>query len=115
MRRRRSRFAQSPPSTFGSGPLAETTLPMRLGLSVTASGVGLTNWYFRTCRGLVLDETPLTSRSAPIVVLVVATRTPEGSSNGLKLAVSVKSAMWLCSIVLCRYIAGPPCSAEPLE
>ena len=32
--------------------------------------------------------TPLTSRLAPVVVLVVATRVPADPSNGLKLAIS---------------------------
>jgi hypothetical protein len=48
---------------------------------------------------LSAGETPLTRRSAPVVVLVVATLTPEASPNGLKLAISVKLAMGLCSVL----------------
>ena len=40
-----------------------------------------------------LAETPLTSRSAPCVVLVVATLTPASPSNGVKLAISLKPTM----------------------
>ena len=61
-----------------------------------------------------LAKTPLTSRSAPCVVLVVATVTPASPSNGVKLAISLKATMGLWSAGA-KYMAGPPWSAEPLE
>jgi len=73
-------------------PAAETTVLSCLASSLTASGSGLTSSNFSTCTLLSAGETPLTSRSAPLVVLVVATLTPEASSNGLKLAISAKLA-----------------------
>src|SRR4029078_5494887 len=41
--------AQSPPSTSGTEPDVETTCPSGLASSMTASLVGLTSWYLRTC------------------------------------------------------------------
>ena len=38
--------------------------------------------------------TPLTSRLAPVVVLVVATHVPTGPSNGSKAAISRKCVLW---------------------
>ena len=70
-------FAQSPPSAFGDEPGAESDLLELLGVERGCVGIGLTSWNFRTCTLLSSGETPLTSRSAPIVVLVVATLTPE--------------------------------------
>jgi hypothetical protein len=64
-----------------------TTVPSGLTNILVACGEGLTNWYFATCAVLSFAETPLTSRSAPCVVLVVATVTPASPSNGLKLAI----------------------------
>ena len=67
------RFTQSPPSTYGSEPAAAATVPRATACNVTASAFVLTSWYLRTCTVLSCGETPLTSRSAPDVVLVVAT------------------------------------------
>src|SRR5207344_3302107 len=105
---------QSPPSTFGCAPAAETTVPSCLTSILVACGEGLTNSYLRTCAVLSFAETPLTNRSAPCVVLVVATVTPALPSNGVKLAISPKPTMGLWSAGA-RYMAGPPWSAEPLE
>ena len=41
---------------------------------MAASAFGLTSWYLRMRAMLSCAETPLTKRSAPRVVLVVATR-----------------------------------------
>src|SRR5262249_17824571 len=62
-----------------------------------------------------VGDRPLTSRSAPLVVLVVATLTPDPSANGVRRAISVNSPPCSCAMAECRYIAGPPCSAEPLD
>ena len=49
---------------------------------------GLTKSYFTTLPSAPPDSTPLTSRCAPLVVLVVATRVPADPSKGLKSAIS---------------------------
>ena len=81
---RRSRLAQSPPSTRADAPAAESTVLSCLASSLTASGSGLTSSNFRTCTLLSAGEMPLTRRSAPVVVLVVATLTPEASVERLE-------------------------------
>jgi len=58
---------------------------------------------------------PLASKSAPIVVDVVATRTPGEPANGSNYAISLKSEAISCIIALRKYIAGFPCSAVPVE
>ena len=80
----------------------EPTSLICLASSLSASAVGLTSSNLRTFTLLSACETPLTSRSAPIVVLVVATRTPEAWSNGLKLAMSAKMATGVCVGGGCR-------------
>ena len=60
-------------------------------------GIGPDQLEFPDLRVLSAGEMPLTSRSAPEVVLVVATLTPEAPSNGLKLAISAKVATGVCS------------------
>ena len=51
-------------------------------------------WLFgRTRSNIATPAPPLTSRCAPVVVLVVATRVPDVPSNGWKLATSRNGAM----------------------
>ena len=80
----------------------ELTSLICLATSVSASAVGLTSWYLRTLTVLSACEAPLRRRSAPTVVLVVATRTPEAWSNGLNSAMSVKMGMGVCAAALCK-------------
>ena len=53
---------------------------------------------------------PLTSRLAPIVVLVVATCAPP--ENGSKLDISRNAPAWFSCDGLARYMAGPPSIRE---
>src|SRR4029077_3289483 len=99
----------------GREAFPDHTCPRRTGCSVVDSGLGLTNSYLRTLASVPPAATPLTSRLAPVVVLVVATRVPADPSNGSKLAISRKRTSWSWGRGLCRYNDGPPSGAEPLE
>src|ERR1700738_4243782 len=99
----------------GCDAFPDQTFPRRTGCSVVDWAFGLTNSYLRPPCPLPPAATPLTSRLAPVVVLVVATRAPADPSNGSKLAISRKRALWSWCSGLCRYSDGPPSSAEPLE
>src|SRR5262249_24870869 len=93
----------------------DQTCPRRTACSIVACAFGRTNWYLRTLASVPPAATPLTSRLAPVVVLVVATRVPADPSNGSKAAISRKEAPCSWCRGLCRNSEGPPSSAEPLE
>src|SRR6266508_1187542 len=99
----------------GCDPFPDQTCPRRTACSVVDGAFGLTNSYLTTLASVPPVATPLTSRLAPVVVLVVATRVPADPSNGSKAAISRKWAAWPWCRGLCRYSDGPPSSAEPLE
>src|SRR5436305_9950060 len=104
-----------PPRRGVCDPFPDHTCPRRTACSVFDCSFGLTNSYLRTLVSVPPAATPLTSRLAPVVVLVVATRIPADPSNGSKLAISRKRTLWSWCRGLCRYNDGPPSSAEPLE
>src|SRR6516225_2039995 len=99
----------------GCDAFPDQTCPRRTACSVVDCAFGLTNSYLRTLAFVPSDATPLTSRLAPVVVLVVATRVPADPLNGSKAAISRNSAPWPWCRGLCKYRDGPPSSAEPLE
>ena len=60
----------------GCDAFPDQTWPRRTAWSVVASAFGRTNSYLSTLASVPPAATPLTSRAAPVVVLVVATRVP---------------------------------------
>src|SRR6516162_414067 len=80
--------SQSPPSAGGADAFPDQTCPSRTASSVVACAFGLTKSYLMTLASVPPGATPLTSRLAPVVVLVVATLVPAGPPNGSKLAIS---------------------------
>src|SRR5215831_19085920 len=106
---------QSPPRLAGCDAFPDQTCPRRTACSIVDCAFGLTSSYLRTLASVPPAATPLTSRLAPAVVLVVATRVPADTLNGSKAAISRKEAPCSWCSGLCRYSDGPPSSAEPLE
>src|SRR5215470_17499098 len=99
----------------GCDAFPDQTCPSRTACSIVDCAFGLTSSYLRTLASVPPAATPLTSRLAPVVVLVVATRVPADPTNVWKLAISRKRTLWSWCRGLCRYNDGPPCSAERLE
>src|SRR5262245_56941526 len=99
---------QSPPTLLGTVPGDDATAASSCGVKLAASSDARSSAYFRTRTLVPEGSRPLTRTSAPLVVLVVAARTPDdgASANGAKLAISVNATAVSCWSGLTRYSVG---------
>src|SRR5258705_9567343 len=92
------RIPKPPPAQLGPVPGDASPSATNVGDSVLAVADVRSIAYLRTRTPVPAASRPLTSTSAPLVVLVVATRTPEdgASLNGVKLEISRNTTLVSC-------------------